>query len=196
MFTFIIAVSLLILTPGPGVLSAAGVGAAYGRAAGFNYIFGLFIGNNLVALSVISGLAAIVLAAPVVRSILLFASFFYLVFLATRIMFANNGVAFIKSRSRPSWRTGITLQLINPKAYAVNTTLFGGFELAGFAPQTELILKLVIFNLIWIPIHFLWVYAGIRVRELNLANDVQRMVNFAMGISLILVVALAALSML
>lgn len=64
MFTFAAAVFFLIVTPGPGVLSAAGVGAAYGFRAGLRYVLGLFIGNNLVVIAVVSGLAALLLASP------------------------------------------------------------------------------------------------------------------------------------
>jgi threonine/homoserine/homoserine lactone efflux protein len=62
MLAFILAVFLLLITPGPGVLSTAGVGAAFGFKAGLRYVFGLCIGTNLVALIVVSGLAAIILA--------------------------------------------------------------------------------------------------------------------------------------
>jgi len=43
MLTFTLAVFLLIITPGPGVLSLGGVGAAYGWRQGFRYLFGLFL---------------------------------------------------------------------------------------------------------------------------------------------------------
>ncbi|MEC8091254.1 MAG: LysE family translocator, partial [Pseudomonadota bacterium] len=74
MLTFAAAVFLLIITPGPGVLSTAGVGAAFGWRQGLFYIGGLCAGTNLVGLAVISGLAAVILAEPVVRTVLLFAS--------------------------------------------------------------------------------------------------------------------------
>ena len=46
MLTFALAVFLLIITPGPGVLSTAGVGAAYGFQPGLRYVMGLFIGTT------------------------------------------------------------------------------------------------------------------------------------------------------
>ena len=74
MITFAIAVTLLIISPGPGVLSLAGVGAAFGWRQGLKYLAGLFFGNNLVCLAVISGLATIMLADPTIRTVLLIAS--------------------------------------------------------------------------------------------------------------------------
>ena len=52
------AVILLLLTPGPGVLSTAGVGSAFGPWRGILYVTGLFLGTNAVAVAVISGLSA------------------------------------------------------------------------------------------------------------------------------------------
>ena len=63
MLTFALAVFFLIITPGPGVLSVAGVGSSFGSGPGARYIAGLFVGTNLVALAVVSGMAAIALVA-------------------------------------------------------------------------------------------------------------------------------------
>ncbi|MEM8755284.1 MAG: LysE family translocator, partial [Pseudomonadota bacterium] len=68
--------------PGPGVLTTAGVGAGYGRAQGLRFLAGLFIGTNLVAIAVVSGLAAIVFSAPGLRTILVWASVAFFVYLA------------------------------------------------------------------------------------------------------------------
>ena len=114
---------LLLITPGPGVLSTAGVGAAFGTRAGIRYVVGLFVGTNMVALSVVTGLAAVVFAVPAVRNILLVLSVIYLMYLAFRIAFAGAKIAFIEATHKPGFFSGILLQIINPKAYAVNTTL-------------------------------------------------------------------------
>ena len=90
MLQFIASVFLLLLTPGPGVLSLAGVGAAFGRNAGLSYMLGLLIGTNLVALAVVTGLAAIVLSVPWLRTALLIASVCYLLWLAFRIAMSGS----------------------------------------------------------------------------------------------------------
>ena len=130
MLVFAAAVFLLIITPGPGVLSTAGVGASFGWQHGLFYVGGLCVGTNMVGLAVISGLAAVILAEPVVRTVLLFASSGYLGYLALRISLAGSRIAFIRTTA-PGFFAGLTLQFINPKAYAVNTTLFTSF---GFYP--------------------------------------------------------------
>lgn len=194
MQTFALAVFLLIITPGPGVLSTAGVGAAFGWRRGLLYVTGLFIGTNLVSIAVISGLAAVILANPVVRTIFLIASAAYLGYLALRIAFAGAKLAFIHMAA-PGVITGITLQLINPKAYAVNTTLFSSFAFYPDSFAIETLLKLLIANLIWIPIHLLWLWAGVKINHLDLSAPVQRGINMVMAACLMGVVLLSALSL-
>ncbi|MET1411485.1 LysE family transporter [Roseibium sp. HPY-6] len=191
MVTFAFAVFFLIITPGPGVLSVAGVGSAFGFRQGANYIAGLFVGTNLVALAVVSGLATVLLANENIRIALLIASVAYLVYLAARIAFAGSRIAFGKAETAPGFLAGVILQTVNPKAYAVNTTLLTGFAFWPGNLAVETALKFLIMNMIWLPIHFLWLYAGMALHRLNLDPTVQRRVNIAMAASLLAVVALA-----
>ena len=191
MITFAAAVFFLLITPGPGVLTIAGVGSAYGWRAALSFFAGLFVGTNLVALAVISGLAAIVLANDNIRLALFVASACYLIYLALRIALSGAKIAFIKTSKAPGFWGAITLQAINPKAYAVNTTLFGGFA---FMPQdlaTETLIKFLIINMIWIPVHLLWLYAGVTLHRLDLPAKTQRAINVTMALSMLAVVALA-----
>ena len=194
MLTFAAAVFFLIITPGPGVLSAAGVGAAYGIRSGLRYVLGLFLGNNLVIIAVISGLAALILASPVIRTVLFVLSTAYLLYLAARIAFAGSRLAFIEAQSEPGVMAGLLLQPINPKAYAVNTALFSGFAIFPDALLTEILVKVLLVNLIWIPIHVLWVWFGATLKRLDLNPKTQRSINIAMALSMLVVVALAAWS--
>lgn len=191
---FLAAVFFLLITPGPGVLTTAGVGAAFGASPGYRYVAGLFVGTNLVALAVVTGLAALVLTLPALQWILLTVSALYLVYLALRIAFAGSKIAFVTSRNAPGFINGIALQAINPKAYVVNTTLFTSFPFAGQTPLVEILLKFLIINAVWIPIHLLWLSAGIYLQQLNLSPRKQRTINVFMAVSLLLVVALAALA--
>ena len=195
MLTFALAVCLLIITPGPGVLSLAGVGAAFGLRQGFSYLAGLFIGTNLVCFVVISGLATVMLTTPLIRTLLLIASAAYLGYLAFKIAFADAKIAFIHM-SKPGLLSGLTLQLINPKAYAVNTTLFSGFAFYPDSFFVETALKMLIANVIWIALHMLWLYAGVRVNRLELSAHPQRLINMLMALCLLAVVVLSVWSLL
>jgi threonine/homoserine/homoserine lactone efflux protein len=194
MLAFAAAVFLLIATPGPGVLSLAGVGSAFGARAGFRYLLGLFVGTNLVAAAVISGVAALVLANPVLRVILLVGSTGYLLWLAFRIATAGSKIAIIPASAPPGVVGGVALQALNPKAYVVNSALFAGFAFLPDAPVTEVLLKLVIANAIWVALHVAWLFVGIGLRQLDLAQRVQRGINIAMAVAMLGAVALAVLS--
>lgn len=192
MLTFAAAVFFLIVTPGPGVLSLAGVGAAFGFRNGFRYLIGLFIGTNVVCLGVITGLAAVVLAEPALRTVFYFVSVGYLLWLAFRIAFAGSKVAFITRTEPPGVRGGLLLQAVNPKAYAVNTALFSAFAFLPDHPVWEIAIKLVILNALWIAIHVFWLWLGVSLRKLDLAPKTQRAINIGMACSMLIVVALAA----
>ena len=160
MFAFFSTVFFLLITPGPGVLSLAGVGAAFGASSAKRYFLGLFLGTNLVALAVVAGITTFIAQYPLVKYTLLYASLCYLLYLAARIALAGSQIGFIKSISPPGIINGIALQLINPKAYAVNTTLFANFAFAGWPIWAEQGTKLLVASLIWIPLHLAWLWAG------------------------------------
>lgn len=191
MIVFLTAVFFLLITPGPGVLSTAGVGSAFGATSGYRYVFGLFLGTNLVALAVVTGVAGLILAQPQIRTLLMYASVLYLVYLAAKIAFAGSNIAFIESSRAPGIRDAILLQLINPKAYVVNTALFTGFPFAGTSLLAETLWKFVLINLIWIPIHLIWLAAGIALKRMDLPQKWQRTINIFMACSLLAVVFLA-----
>jgi len=175
-------------------MSAAGVGSAFGPRPGVRYIVGLCIGANLVAAVVVSGMAAVILAHSGIRTVLLVASAGYLMFLALRIALSGTKVAFIEAARAPGIWGGVTLQIINPKAYAVNAAFFTGFAFWPDSLITETALKFLIINVIWIPIHFLWLYAGVVLHRLDLPEKIQFRINIAMALSMLAVVALAALA--
>ena len=193
MLTFAITVFLLIVTPGPGVLSTAGFGAAYGYKKSLRYVFGLFLGTNLVFLAVATGLIAILLSIPSLRIFLLILSTFYLFYLASKIALAGSNIAFIKAKSPPGILSGVLLQAINPKAYVVNTTLVSGFAFYQSSFAIELVIKFFIMNSIWIPLHLLWLYVGTVLHELNLSIKNQRIINLMMSLSMVLVVVISIL---
>ena len=194
MIAFALAVFLLLITPGLGVLSLAGVGAAFGWRQGISSLSGLFIGNNLVCIAVISGLTTVILTNPFIRIVLLIISATYLGYLAIRIAFSSAKIAFIEM-PKPGLVTGTTVQLINPKAYAVHITLFSGFA---FYPNNffiETAIKLLIANMIWILIHFLWLYLGFKINQLELPKTTQKIINVFMAICLLVVVGLSVWSL-
>ena len=194
MLEFAVAVFFMLITPGPGVLTTAGVGAGFGWRSGATFLTGLFLGTNLVALLVVSGLAAVVLSAPGLRTILTFASVAFFLYLAGKIAFSGAKIGFLEATAAPGLMGGIMLQFINPKAYAVNNLIFSGYPFWQDSLFIEAAIKFAIVNAIWIPVHIIWLWAGVSLKRLSLPEGTQRMINFGMAASLLIVVALAVLS--
>jgi len=192
MLAFVFAAILMLITPGPGVMSLAGVGAAFGSRAGLLYMLGLCFGANLVAGTVVAGYATLLLATPYIRTVLMTLSFGYLLWLAAKIAFAGRKLAFIQSERPPGVSGGVMLQIINPKAYVVNTALFTGFAFANVSLFEEMVWKFLSLNLIWIVIHVIWLFAGISLNRLNLSERAQFAINSGMATAMVGVVVLAA----
>ena len=192
LWSFIAAVFFALITPGPGVLTTAGIGANYGFKAGLRFVAGLFIGNNAVFLIVAAGLFTMLETLPALRTILSIASILFLLYLALKIGFAGSKIAFINPAKPPGFWGGVMLQFINPKAYAVNAFFLSNFPFMAGAPVTEIVTKFAIMNLFWIPIHFLWLGFGVWLQRLNLAPKWQRTINIIMALAMLIVVALAA----
>jgi len=107
---------------------------------------------------------------------------------------AGTQISFLPAQSEPGFLAGLLLQPINPKAYVVNTALFTGFPIFPDALWAEFAWKLLVLNLIWVPIHLGWVWFGGAMRRLDLPHHIQRRINVAMALSMLAAVALALVS--
>ena len=195
MYIFLLSVFLLVVTPGPAVLTLAGIGASYGYRAGLTFLAGLVCAWNIVILVVLSGLSSLILALPTARTILLAISIIYILHLAYQIASAGNKLSFRHPYSYPGFKSGLVLNLLNPKAYAVNSALLMGFTLYPDNFSVEEILKIAIMNGIWIPLHLGWLHAGRLLDELNLHPFQQKLINYLMAASLILVIIFSVISL-
>ena len=192
MITYIIISFLMMVTPGPGVLSLAGVGAGFGWKVGMMYLIGLFFGTNGVALLVVLGFKQFLFEIDGVEITFLLLSLSYLSFLSWRIATSDNKTSFKQSLKAPRLYEGIFLQFVNPKAYVVQGHLFVVLSLGMASYTNEIIVKFIIVNSIWIPIHLLWLWLGISLKKWSLAVNKQILVNRGMGLALFAVVALSA----
>ena len=193
MIAYIIISFLMMVTPGPGVLSLAGVGAGFGWKVGMMYLIGLFFGTNGVALLVVLGFKQFLFEIDGVEITFLLLSLSYLSFLSWRIATSDNKTGFKQSLKAPRLYEGIFLQFVNPKAYVVQGHLFVVLSLGMASYSNEIIVKFIIVNSIWIPIHLLWLWLGISLKKWSLAVNKQIWVNRGMGLALFAVVILSAI---
>jgi threonine/homoserine/homoserine lactone efflux protein len=193
MTSYIIISFLMMVTPGPGVLSLAGVGAGFGWRVGIMYLIGLFLGTNGVALLVVLGFKKFLFEIDGVELTFLVLSLSYLSFLSWRIATSDNKTGFKETSKAPKLYEGIFLQFVNPKAYVVQGHLFVVLSLGISSYNTEILTKFLIVNSIWIPIHILWLWLGISLKKWSLASNKQVWVNRGMGLALFAVVILSAI---
>ena len=193
MVTYVIISFLMMVTPGPGVLSLAGVGAGFGWRVGIMYLIGLFLGTNGVALLVVLGFKQFLFEIDGVELTFLFLSLSYLSFLSWRIATSDNKTGFKQSFKSPKLYEGVFLQFVNPKAYVVQGHLFVVLSLGILPYNLEIVTKFIIVNSIWIPIHFFWLWLGISLKKWSLASNKQVWVNRSMGLALFAVVILSGI---
>ena len=193
MASYIIISFLMMVTPGPGVLSLAGVGAGFGWRVGIMYLIGLFLGTNGVALLVVLGFKQFLFEIDGVELTFLFLSLSYLSFLSWRIATSDNKTGFRETSKAPKLYEGIFLQFVNPKAYVVQGHLFVVLSLGISSYNVEILTKFLIVNSIWIPIHIFWLWLGISLKKWSLASNKQVWVNRGMGLALFAVVILSAI---
>ena len=194
MLSFITAVTLLMLAPGPALLMIINLGINYGFKNGIRFVLGVIIGANIVLLSVILGLASIIFTYPTLRLVLLILSSAYLIYLAINILQQNSTSTLKKTTKKLNFFDGIFLQLVNPKNYIVQMTLFSGFLIWPNDLILEMVFKISIANLIWLPGHFAWLGLGVLINTLDFSQKTLKYINLLMASLLISVIILAILN--
>ncbi len=127
---FIMASTLLALTPGPGVLYILARSLGLGRSAGLASVAGIALGNQANAIAAAIGLATLFAMSSTAFTLVKYAGAGYLIFLGIQTLRTppseNEPTRGVPAESRHVFRDGFFVGLLNPK-----TTLF----FAAFLPQ-------------------------------------------------------------
>ena len=194
MLTFALAVTLLMLTPGPAVLMIANIGVNFNFRKGVPFVLGVIIGANVVAVSVMLGIATIINTYTLLRLILLTISSIFIFYLAVKILMKNPEEQKTSNFTKINFYDGLILQILNPKNYIVQITLFSGFLIGDDNFILEAVIKLLIANMIWLPMHLLWLILGIRINKMQLSRKSLKILNMIMAGSLLSFIAMAFLN--
>lgn len=191
MLTFSLAVTLLMLTPGPAVLMIANIGVNFDFRKGVPFVFGVIVGANVVALSVVLGIASVINTYTLLRFILLIISSIFIFYLAVKILMQNSVKETTSNFRKINFYDGLVLQILNPKNYIVQITLFSGFLIWNDNFILEAFIKLVIANMIWFPMHLLWLLLGVTLKKMQLSRKSLKILNMFMAGSLLSFIAMA-----
>lgn len=126
---FLVAVTLIELTPGPNMGYLAALSAAEGRAAGFKAVLGVTVGLAFYMVLAVAGVTELIAAAPLFYGALRWAGVLYLLYLAWEAWRGASETSPGHARDMdhaPFWR-GLTANLLNPKAMVFYVTLLPGF---------------------------------------------------------------------
>ena len=191
MLTFSLAVTLLMLTPGPAVLMIANIGVNFDFRKGVPFVFGVIVGANVVALSVVLGIASVINTYTLLRLILLIISSIFIFYLAVKILMQNSVKETTSNFRKINFYDGLVLQILNPKNYIVQITLFSRFLIWNDNFILEAFIKLVIANMIWFPMHLLWLLLGVTLKKMQLSRKSLKILNMFMAGSLLSFIAMA-----
>ena len=190
---FILAAFALAGSPGPGTLSLAATGAAFGGRRGLPYMVGIDIGMVLVIAITASGVIGIVLAVPGAAPVVTVLAAAYFVYLAVRIATAPPLTDGAGDRREPSVLGGIFLSLVNPKGYAAMAALFSGFALVRHRPALDVALKVVVVLMIITSVNAAWLFAGAALTRFFREPRANRIINVTFAALLLASVAFALL---
>lgn len=163
-FGFALAIFLIELTPGPNMAWLAALSMGEGRRAGLAATAGVATGLFINALAAALGLAFIVAASPWMWQILRWGGALFLLWLAWESWreAGENSPAIIAApaRSRRHFRSGLVVNLLNPKAMLFFVVVIPQFN-HGKVPGFGLALSLALLSIIIATIvHLSIVLAG------------------------------------
>ncbi len=117
---FTVAVVVIAITPGPDMTFYISRTLAQGRAAGFAAMLGTFTGILIHTALVALGLSALIVAAPQAFFALKLAGALYLLWLASQALRHGSALTLPGRPGAPrslaaAWRSGVAINLLNPK---------------------------------------------------------------------------------
>jgi len=187
--SFILAILIFQMIPGPGTLAILGASARGGISGGMGVVFGTLAGDFVYMLAAVLGLAAILTAYPAVFTALQWLGIGYLCWIGFRLL-TEPAVAAVPgvSRRRSGWfffRHGFTVALTNPKVIMFFMAFFPLFMKPDARPMT-LISMMAHVTLICLAYEVGLVLAGnLAARMLSRIHGIRVIGNRLAGLALI-----------
>ena len=126
--TFVVAVIIFLLIPGPGNLALITSTGKGGIRGGFGSIFGLISGDQVLMWLAVAGVAALLNAWPPAFHAVQWLGALYLAWLGLRMLLAKPGAApLLNIKPYRYFRQSIVITLLNPKAIVFYMAFFPAF---------------------------------------------------------------------
>ena len=186
---FLLAATTLLGSPGPVIAALLSSGRSLGMRRSLPHFYGVQVGLATAAGLAALGLFGVVAAIPGAMRLMQWLACAYLCFLAYKIASSTVGQKAESEATHFSFSNGLILGMSNPKAYLAFSALFGGFVVHADGGSIDSFLKWLGCVLVMVSVDLLWLGAGARLGQLSLKPELQRTINWLMGI----VIALGAL---
>ncbi|QDQ28398.1 leucine efflux protein LeuE [Chitinimonas arctica] len=184
--TFLVASTLLILSPGPGTLAILG-SATGSRRAGFAALAGTSAGDALLLAAAAIGAAGILAANPMAFDLLKYGGGAYLVWLGIKgLLSREQGIALSQAEQGSPFKRSLFVTLLNPKAIIFFMAFFPQFVSPGASGWTFAVLGGIFIALNCLYQTLLIIGAGFILRHLDSAPHYALWVNRLLGAVFIL----------
>jgi leucine efflux protein len=138
--SFVAAIVLFQMIPGPGTLAILNATARHGVRSGMGAVFGTLTGDLVFMLGAVLGLAGMLAARPVILSSLQWVGIVYLCWLGMKLLFrpiaAGRADAMQAQNDWTCFRQAFAVCLTNPKAILFFVAFFPLFLSSGSRPHT------------------------------------------------------------
>ncbi len=123
--SFVIAIIVFLLIPGPGNLALITSTSKGGIAGGLGATFGVIAGDQVLLWAAVAGVSAIMTAYPTAFHIVQWAGAVYLAWLGIKMLMAQPGDApILQIKPRHYFRQALLITLLNPKAIVFYMAFF------------------------------------------------------------------------
>lgn len=206
MIPFLITAFVIVGTPGPATISAAGVAKGFGFWPAMRYQTGLLTGGSLthfIIWAVISGglLSLVSLLGPQALELttlgLGLVSVCLLLWVAWKIGSAGGELRVDAADTAPGFWQGVMLNLVNPKIYIGMAPLYygTGYQLGWNNQPLEFGFKFAAILLLAFVGHTAWVWMGSTLNEVRMSPRQSRLLNIFFGVVLAAVTLWMGLAM-
>jgi len=152
----------LIISPGPGNAQLTSLGGRYGVTRTIPFWAGFEVGNLILCLLYGFGLGKFFQDHTEAQTILRWVGILYLIYLAWK--FVNSTPVSEDATNSEGHRfntaDGILSVLLNPKIHSMIVVMFSQFIDFSQPTPPQILSVTVIFLLVGVPCHFIWIYAG------------------------------------
>jgi threonine/homoserine/homoserine lactone efflux protein len=186
----VVASAAIMGSPGPATISLVAVVGAFGVRRSLRYVAGLVVGTALVLVAVASGLTAVLLAVPAIRSLLIVLSAAYILWLAYHVATAPPLSARTASAEPPSAVGGTVLGVANPKGWVAMAAVFASVRVAD-AAAADALAKTAVLAVMIVLIMTAWLVAGAALAPMLRDPRRARIVNVSLAAALAGATALA-----